>query len=517
MWQGIQTITDYKQKASASSDDISLPDKLNKHYARFDDMNTSNSQVFVPPLNVCPPFVVEAEQVRKLLSKQNPKKASGPDNVSTSTLRNCSQQLAPLFTDIFNTSLESGKVPLCFKSSTIVPVPKKSKVTVLNDYRPVALTSVIMKVFERIVMQFLRLVIESQFDPLQFAYRANRSVDDAVSLTLHNILQHLESAKTYSRVLFLDFSSAFNTIHPLKLYDKLLNNLKVHPQMCNWILDFLLNRPQVVRLNGVVSKTIILNTGAPQGCVLSPLLFTIFTNDCRSTHDSVLLVKFSDDTTVTGLISDADETVYRMEVEKMVDWCKENDLVLNVTKTKELIVDFRKKKTQILPLIINNQDVEIVDCFKFLGTTISRDLGWVTHVQAIRKKAQQRLYFLRQLKKFGVNKSILVQFYRAIIESVLSFSITTWYGNTSQAGKDDLHRVVKTASKIIGTELPNLNDIYKERTKGKAKAIMSDNTHPSHHLFQSLPHEVRFRSIMCKTERFRLSCYPNAIRTLNGD
>lgn len=106
-------------------------------------------------------------------------------------------------------------------------------------------------------------------DPLQFAYRANRSIEDAVSLVLHYVLKHLDSfrSSTYARLLFIDFSSAFSTISPSKLYYK-LTALGINLSLCNWIYDFLTNRSQVVKLNSLVSNSIVMNTGAPQGCVL---------------------------------------------------------------------------------------------------------------------------------------------------------------------------------------------------------------------------------------------------------
>ena len=129
------------------------------------------------------------------------------------------------------------------------------------------------------------------------------------------MLNHLDSPGTYVRVLFIDFSSAFNTIIPFNMFDK-LTMLNVHPTICHWILDVLLHRSQSVRVNGSISSPVIISTGAPQGCVLSPFLFTLFTNDCVSGDQSVRLITFSDDATLIGCIENADETEYREEVQR---------------------------------------------------------------------------------------------------------------------------------------------------------------------------------------------------------
>ena len=196
--------------------------------------------------------------------------------------------------------------------------------------------------------------------------------------------------------------------------------------------------------------------------MLSPLLFTLFTNDCRSSSSSTLIFKFSDDTIIEGLITNADESAYREEVERAVDWCTNNDLELNVAKTKEMIIDFRKNKTAMPPLPIGEQ-VELVDSFKFLGTTIANTLKWHINAEIIAKKAQQRMLFLRQLKKFRVNKTILTQFYRAVTESVLTFSITVWFGSASIHNKNMLEGIVKIASKVTGSKLPSFEPVCTTR------------------------------------------------------
>ncbi|KAK3571095.1 hypothetical protein QTP86_001787 [Hemibagrus guttatus] len=130
------------------------------------------------------------------------------------------------------------------------------------------------------------------------------------------------------------------------LRDKLFQ-LNVPDSMCSWITDFLTNRPQFVRLGMHVSDLQHISTGSPQGCVLSPLLFSLYTHGCTSGHQSVKLLKFADDTTLIGLISDGDESAYGGEMDRLVSWCSMNNLELNSLKTVEVIVDFRKDPSSV--------------------------------------------------------------------------------------------------------------------------------------------------------------------------
>ncbi|KAI3363873.1 hypothetical protein L3Q82_001467 [Scortum barcoo] len=111
------------------------------------------------------------------------------------------------------------------------PCPQENQNPLLNDYRPVALTSTIMKCFERLVKSFITSSIPDSLDPLQFAYRPNRSTEDAIVLTLHTALSHLDQRDTYVRMLFIDYSSAFNTIVPSKLVTK-LRDLGLNSSAC---------------------------------------------------------------------------------------------------------------------------------------------------------------------------------------------------------------------------------------------------------------------------------------------
>ncbi len=135
--------------------------------------------------------------------------------------------------------------------------------------------------------------------------------------------------------------------------------------------------------------------------------------------------------------------------------------------------------------------VTVVESFRFLGTTISQDLKWNNYIDSIAKKGQQRLYFIRQLRKFNLPQELLIQFYSAIIESVLCTSITLWF---SSATKSDLRRlrrvvrrVVRTAERIIGTTLPTLQELYLSSVSKMAVKITLDPSHSAHSLFELLP------------------------------
>ncbi|KAK3554336.1 hypothetical protein QTP70_020800 [Hemibagrus guttatus] len=142
-------------------------------------------------------------------------------------------------------------------------------------------------------------------------------------------------------------------------------------------------------------------------------------------HSSNHIIKFTDDTTVVGLISKNDESAYRVEVQRLTAWCRANNLSLNVEKTKEMVVDFRRAQSDRSPLDIDGSNV-------------------------------------------------------VIIERILSSCITAWFGNCTVSDRKTLQRIVRTAEKIIGVSLPSITDIYSTLCNHKANSIVDNPTHPSH-------------------------------------
>jgi len=220
-WQGLRTIRDYLDRTpSTVSTDASLADDLNSFFVRFEANNNTASRT-----------IAEVSSIAR------------DKHTLSVTEHNVRRALTRVNTTIFYLSLAEPVVPACFKWSTIVPVPKTASPACLNDYQTVTLTSLVMKYFDRLIRDYICAILPPSMDQLQFAYRPNSSTDDAVSQVIHSSLSHLDSQKGgYVRMLFIDLRSAFNTVFPSRLADKLIE-LGLNTPLCAWILNFLTTRP----------------------------------------------------------------------------------------------------------------------------------------------------------------------------------------------------------------------------------------------------------------------------------
>ena len=488
---------------------------MNTFYSRFDthDFHSVINGI-VSSTKTDGKLEIEENDVLRIFQRTNVRKSPGPDGISGRVLKTCASQLSGIFRSIFQASLSSHKIPILWETSTIVPVPKKAHPVIPNDFRPIALTSQVMKSFEKIIKTMIMNRTVHLLDPLQFAYRPGRGVEDAVTTLLNLVVGHLENAKAHARVLYLDMSSAFNTLQPHLLFQKMISEFNLESDLALWVLDFLVGRHQQVRVNNTMSSVKVVSTGSPQGCVLSPLLFILYTNDCRSTYSNRYFIKFSDDTALLSLLYN-DETGHGPVLHDFVEWCDQSYLCLNETKTKDMCIDFRRDPPPQTDTVIHDNAVEMVDEYKYLGTTIDNKLRWDRHCTVTYKKCQERLYCLRKLRSFNVDNTILSMFYKSCIQSVLTFSFICWFGNVSQKDKNSLQRIVNISSKVTGVTQSTLTALYEKQVVNKATRILADDKHVLYADYILLPSSRRFRTVTCKTNRKRFSFVPMSIRLLN--
>ena len=415
--------------------------------------------------------------------------------------------------------MDSHTVPQLWKHSTVIPIPKKSKPKSLNDLRPVALTSLVMKAMEKIIKQHIIRATDPLMDPLQFAYRARRGVDDAKIFIMDSIHKHLELPGSSARLLFADFSSAFNTLQPHILATKLSSRFHLDDQLILWILDFLTNRTQKVRVNNLLSDLRSTSTGSPQGCVLSPLLFILYTDDCRSTQPNCHLVKYADDTVLLSLLTGPSHH-HGPVLQEFVEWCDNSKLELNVSKTKEMVVSFSSRQRDLAAAVttsIHGKPVEVVEEYRYLGTIFDNLLKFSSNTEDILRRCHQRLYLLRKLNSFGVSTHIMMTFYYAFIESIMTASITCWFHSLSLQHRNRLQHTASVCSKVIGLPVRTLSHVYSQQALRQAGKMINDPTHILHTAFERLPSRRRLRCTACRTERRRATFVPKATLLFNSN
>lgn len=273
----------------------------------------------------------------------------------------------------------------------------------------------------------LNVAIFNSQDPFQFAYRQGRSTEDAVTL-VHLISKHLDSnPKSYARGLFLDFSSAFNTIQPDLLITKMVQ-LHVNPFVIQFFHTFLTERTQYVKVNKTLSSPIRTKAGAPQGVISSPVLFTLYTADCNTCEPNQFLRKYSNDSTLISLMTDSDDDPrqYQRSTDRLVDWCDKSHVIINTKETEEIIFGLAPGGTTP-PVRIHGNNIVQVPSYKHLGVMIDATISWSPHIDYICRRVQQCIYSLCRLRSFGASKEILSLFYTSVVQTVMLYCSTAWF------------------------------------------------------------------------------------------
>ena len=221
---------------------------------------------------------------------------------------------------------------------------------------------------------------------------------------------------------------------------------------------------------------------------------------------------------ILGLVKDNDDSDYLETVSYVADWCKDNYLDLNVTKTKEMLFDFRRNKPEVTNIQIDNSEVECVKSYKYLGVNIESNAKWDSHVHSQIKKANQRLYFVRCLRRLSVDVRLINLCYNSLISRVLLYAVSVWFESCGEGLRKDTVKIRKKAERIVGTNdglLIEPRVAHKNKCIALLNKISSDDTHPLFKYFRMLPHGNRYSSIQCRTTRFKNSFIPTCIRLYN--
>ena len=224
----------------------------------------------------------------------------------------------------------------------------------------------------------------------------------------------------------IDLSKAFDTID----HEILLNKLKfygIKNQAIKLLENYLSARQQFVEFENVCSDYELITTGVPQGSILGPLLFIIYINDISASSKYFYPIIYADDTTLTATLNifHNNENMMNDELNKIVDWFNLNKLSLNPNKTKAMLFYPKQKIVNPPSLKINEDIIEFVENFNFLGIVIDRHLNWNVHVQTIQKKIAKTVGVMSRLKHV-VPHNVLKTLYNSLIFPYLNYGILAW-------------------------------------------------------------------------------------------
>ncbi|KAK2138610.1 hypothetical protein NP493_7454g00000 [Ridgeia piscesae] len=168
-------------------------------------------------------------------------------------------------------------------------------------------------------------------------------------------------------------------------------------------------------------------------------------------------------------------------------WCSNNFLHMNISKTKEMCIDFRRNRTVISPMVINDEPVEQRDSFKYLGVMLDEIFSFTEHVTTVQKKSQQRLHVLRKLRASYVDRVLLLRLYRSVIEPLLTYCSICYYPALSVKNRNRLLKISHVSAKIIGLPTPKLSEIIDHAILKKTRAVATESDHRLSTFFHVFP------------------------------
>jgi len=385
----------------------------------------------------------------KIIRTLKNKNSCGIDGLSNRMLKKEAYRFAVLLKPLINESISLGQFPNCLKTANVIPIHKKGSTSDLNNYRPISLLPVISKVFEKVINNQLNSVVESGFiDDNQFGFRQGYSTEDAAIKFINEVQKELRANK-HVVTLYVDVSKAFDSCD----HDIIVNKIKqtgLNEQGLNLIRSYLLDRSQLVFVDGIFGGKFVVNIGVGQGTILGPTFFKIYIMDLHL-HTTLFCTKFADDSNFMGSGKTRDEVTLLVnnELKKISKWFTDNRLTLHPNKSR-FIVHSRDK---LIDLFLNN--TKIMRCgyglqeesVKFLGLHIDENLDWTIHIKNVVKKIEKGRYLLWRHKKLGTKIQKIL--YESFVRCHLLYCLVVW-GGASASKLKPLETVVKKCWKNIG-------------------------------------------------------------------
>ena len=360
---------------------------------------------------------------------RNLKNASpGPDRIHASMIQNLHPNSFTYLLDLFNSILSKNTYPHSWKMAITLPILKPNKdPTLPSSYRPIALTSVLGKLFQKILSKRLFWYLESNYilSPHQYGFRKGRNTLHALSDLQYQILSAFYS-KSYLFSIFFDLQEAFPRVWRHHICSQ-LHDIGLRGNLPKTLQNFLNDRTLSVRIQDHLSSTYIIEIGVPQGEVLSVPLFLLAINDLTKCTKFPLTQRLFADDYCISLSSPNPHRAHRLlqdTLNKISTWTSNHGFRFSPTKTHIVIFQKSKRKIPYLPpLHLQNFQIKYQDSATFLGLLFDQRMSWTPHIKLLRSKCLSSINIMKYLShpRTGCNRKILLQLYKSLIRSKLDY------------------------------------------------------------------------------------------------
>ena len=422
-----------------TDDPKSMADLLQEQYASvFSDPNSSQKKS--PTINcnvteILESITVTQEDIVKAIDEISETSACGEEDIPALILKKCKNALSYPILQIWRQSLNSGLVPQIYKSQIITPAHKKASKAVAENYRPISLTSHIIKIIERVIKKQIveYLVNNNRITKNQHGFQKHRSCQTQliphVNTILLNFLMDIDTD-----MIYLDYAKAFDKVdHQLLL--KKLYAYGIRGKLLMWINSYLSNRSQVVVINGVQSKPAKVVSGVPQGTVLGPVLFLLYLNDLECSIKHSLVSSFADDTRLKKSISEAKDTnLLQEDLNCAIKWSEEANMLLHQKKFELLTHSTDTSKLlKELPFYNELSEYKTKDgslispsnAVRDLGITLTPDLSWSHHISNIVDDARKMAAWTLSVF-ISRSADIMIPLFKTAVRSKLEYCCPVW-------------------------------------------------------------------------------------------
>ena len=427
--------------------DSEKSEQLNKYFSSvFTREDSSDIPPFSLDADIDPLTDVEFTPcaVHTKLINLDPSKASGPEGWPILSLKECAQQLSIPLSILFSKSFNSSSLPTTWKEAFVTPIYKKGDRTLVSNYRPISLTSPIVKIMESIIRDRIQehMITNDLFTPYQHGFTVGKSCVTQLLTAVDFWTKSLEDSYAVD-VIYFDLAKAFDSVPHTRLLTK-LEAYGLTEKLLGWLRSYLVGRRQKVVINGYSSTWCEVSSGVPQGSVLGPLLFNIYVNDIASQVNSTIL-QFADDLKMFRVIHDVtDFNQLQEDIDSLVTWANKWQLRFNVSKCHLLHLG---KLHYYGTYNIQGNLIPPSESVKDLGVIIDDKLKFHDHVASVTAKANRTLAVIHKSFHF-TSGNMYINLYKSLVRPIIEYGNTIW-GPHYILDQHSIEQIQRRATRIL--------------------------------------------------------------------